>query len=335
MIQDARVLQQEFIPKEIEHRHAEMNRLSDALRPILDGQQPDNVFIFGPTGAGKTCVARYSLEKLREELLDIQYQYINCWQDYNRFRVLYRMLEGIDSTLDIHRQSTPRDELFERLREYDDMPYVVILDEVDQLEDMDVLYDLYTLRNITMIMIANEELELFAGMDQRVNSRLQSSHRLQFDAYSNDELVGILSDRVEWGFTHDAISTRQLETIADAAAGDARVAIGILRSAARQAEQDGADSIADTTITQAIPAARSELHQQNIEKLNEHQQTVYDIVADAEVITPGELYDRYEGAVSDPKTKRTVRNYLQKMVHYDLIESEGEKRGREYRLNTQ
>jgi len=184
MIRDARVLQAGFVPKEVVHRDAEANHLSNALNPITRDEPAETAFLFGPSGTGKTCLAKFIVERLRQEVLDINHQYVNCWQNYTRFRTLYRILEGIGQTLDIHRQSTPKDELLERLRQYDGPPYVVILDEVDQLEDMDVLYDLYTLPNISMILIANREQELFARIDEGLSSWLMNSTRSRFAKYT-------------------------------------------------------------------------------------------------------------------------------------------------------
>ncbi|MFC4357766.1 Cdc6/Cdc18 family protein [Halobium salinum] len=193
MITDARVLQPEFIPQEVEHRNAEVNHLSNTLKPIMDGHPGETSLLLGPSGAGKTCIAQFTLERLRENVLDIDTQYINCWQDYTRFRVLHRVLDGIGQTVDIHRRSTPKGELLERLQSYDGPHYVVILDEVDQLEDKSVLYDLYRTRGITMVLIANREEELFATLDERLTSRLHSCVRIQFEKYHLDELVSILA----------------------------------------------------------------------------------------------------------------------------------------------
>ena len=56
MITDARVLQPEFIPSEVQHRDAEVNHLSSALDPITNGQSPDPVLLHGPSGAGKIYI---------------------------------------------------------------------------------------------------------------------------------------------------------------------------------------------------------------------------------------------------------------------------------------
>lgn len=330
MITDARVLDAEFVPKDVVHRDAEINHLSSVLRPLTNGDPAEPAFLFGPSGTGKTCIARYTTTKLRDEVADLSCQYVNCWEDHSRFTALYRILEGVDTTLDIHRQSTPKDVLLERLREHTTDPYVVILDEVDQLEDKRLLYDLHRIRGLTMILIANQERDLFTEFDTRLTSRLKTGPSIVFDKYRLEQLVGILRDRVRWGIAPDAVDSDQLRFIADAAGGDARVAIGILRVAARKADQQNQSAITDKIIREAVSEAKAEVTQKNVEKLTDHQRTLYEIITDHGNIAPGDLYTAYQEAVEDAKTKRMVRNYLQKMCHYNLIEATGENRGRRY-----
>jgi len=332
MITNARVLQPDFIPGEVKHRDAEVSHLSDTLRPLTTGEgHPTPSFLYGPSGAGKTCIARFTVQQLRETIVNLDHQYVNCWEDYSRFKLLYRVLEGIDRTLNIHRQSTPRDELLDRLRDYDGNHYVVILDEVDQLQDKDVLYDLYRTQNLTMVMIANREEDVFGCLDERLNSRLQSCARIRFGQYTLSELVAILEDRARWGLEPDTIGESELETIANYAAGDAQIAIGILRNAARITVQDGHDGISDAVIRKAVPEAETEVRKETTEKLNEHQQALYDIITGRDEIGAGELYEVYCQRVSDPKTRRTLRNYLEKLERYDLVEAEGNTKARVYR----
>jgi orc1/cdc6 family replication initiation protein len=330
MITNARVLRPEFVPRDVVHRDAEVSHLSSALRPITDGNPAETALLCGPSGAGKTCIARFTVKRLRENALTVDSRYINCWEDYTRFKILYRLLEGVDRAFDVHRQSTPKDELLERLRAHEGPPYVVILDEVDQLEDTGVLYDLYRTPGLTMVLVANGEEELFSWLDDRLVSRLQTATRVQFEKYTLDELVSILEDRVRWGLQEGVITTDQLATIADAAAGDARVAIGTLRTAARRADQQDTESISDEIIREAVPEAKAEIKQKHTEKLTPDQQTLYEIIAEQGGVASGELYERYRDRVTEPKTKRMVRNYLQKLRHYNLIIAEGDNRGRTY-----
>ena len=261
----------------------------------------------------------------------MEYQYINCWQNFSEFRTLYRILEGLGKTVDIHRQSTPRDELFERLRTYDGPPCVVILDEADQLEDKRLLYTLHELPQFSMLLIANRERDLFANADERLTSRLTGCERVRFDRYDSEELVSIMDARVKWGLEEEAIERDQLATIADAAAGDARVALSILRTAARQAHQEYASAITDEILDSSIPEARAERHEKDVETLTPHQKTLYEIIEKRDAISPNELYEEYRERMDDPKTDRTVRNYLSKMDQYDIIEAEGTSRDRTYR----
>jgi orc1/cdc6 family replication initiation protein len=334
MIRDARVLHPEFVPGDVVHRQHEINTLTAALEPLTNGNIAEPVFLYGPSGTGKTCIARYTVEKLRETVFDLEYQYVNCWEDYTRFKTLYRILDGLDKSFDIHRQSTPRDVLLDRLRDYDGPPYVVILDEVDQLEDKRILYELYRTSGVALILIANDETSVFADLNPRLSSRFQTSERIHFNRYSLSELVAILEDRAKWGLEPDTVSNSQLKTIADVAAGDARVAIGILRNAAKKASQQDLNEITGDVIQESVPETKSEIRQQNLGKLTDEQQVVYDIIAEADEIEPSDLYQEYRDRVEDPKTDRTVRNYLEKMERYNLIRTEGENRGRTYRCIT-
>jgi len=98
MIRDARVLQDDHQPREIVHRHEEMNRLAAALSPVVDGDRPQHALLSGPSGAGKTCIARATLDRLQERVLDVRTAHVDCWLHSGDFRVLYELLERIGTT---------------------------------------------------------------------------------------------------------------------------------------------------------------------------------------------------------------------------------------------
>ncbi|WP_330633598.1 Cdc6/Cdc18 family protein [Halocatena halophila] len=332
MIRDARVLRAGFVPREIEHRNAELNHLSSVFEPIKSGEPTDTALVTGPSGVGKTCLSKFVSERLREEVLDVETTYINCWRNYTRFRVLYQILEDLGETIDIHRQSTPHDELIARIESYDGPRRIIILDEADQLEDPSILYDLHSLDRFAIICIANRETELMSHVDDRLRSRLQSSEHVCLEKYHDEQLIDILQARVRWGLEPDVISNDQLATIANSAAGDARLAIGTLRSAASAATRENRDRIVDELLQQAATDAQDQLHQRSLDSLTPHQQSVYAIVREHEPLSPGSIYDRYTDRVDEPRTKRTVRTYLQKMVQYNLLVADGSSRNREYAL---
>lgn len=134
------------------------------------------------SGVGSTTIA---LRELLDALLRIRIHESSSKLTMLRvwLKALHRLLDGIDSTVDVHRQSTPKDVLLERLRENDDTPYVVILDEVDQLEDKSLLYDLYRIPHLTMILISETACisnSVIRFIDFRI-ARIRASRALKSD----------------------------------------------------------------------------------------------------------------------------------------------------------
>lgn len=329
VIADARVFQEDWVPSDMQHRDAQLNLMASALEPVVEGDPGTELLLTGPSGTGKTCSAKYLLGKLRERVLDIETQYVNCWSDYTRYRVLFRILDGLDSAEAIRNRSSAS-ELLERLRAVE-TPIVVILDEVDQLTEPAVLYDLYELPHLEMVLVSNGEAEVLAGVDDRLRSRLRTATRVTFDRYGTDALVSILEQRVHTGLQPDVVGRSELEAIARAADGNARDAIAVLRSAAQLAESRERDAITEAVVDDAVSDARTRVRRTLLEKLNDHQRVLYDVIASEEPIAPGALYDAYEAAVAEPRTRRTLRTYLTKMEQYALVVSEGSAQGRRYR----
>jgi cell division control protein 6 len=110
------------------------------------------------------------------------------------------------------------------------------------------------------------------------------------------------------------------------------VAIGILRSTARQTQETDAEGISFQMIHESIPEAKTKIRQKNIDQLPPHQRALYEIVREHDSLKPLDLYKQYRSRVEDPRSDRTVRNYLSKLGHYNLIEKKGDGRGRIYCL---
>jgi Cdc6-like AAA superfamily ATPase len=65
--------------------------------------------------------------------------------------------------------------------------------------------------------------------------------------------------------------------------------------------------------------------------LSPHQRVTYRVIEEHGKIAPGELIEEYRERVDDPKSNRTIRNYLNKLERYDLVAAEGTTRDRMYR----
>jgi len=186
----------------------------------------------------------------------------------------------------------------------------------------------------SFVMVTNSEKELLAGLDDRIRSRLHAAETVHFDRYGVTELTDILAERTEYWLASNAITRDRLLRIADAAAGDARVGLSILRSAARRADRESAGRVTDDHVRAAIPEARREVRSKNLETLRREQRTLFDILGTAPrtELAPGDLYERYTEQVDNPRTKRTVRSWLRNLEHYNLVEASGSGPNRTYRV---
>ncbi|HID08992.1 TPA: cell division control protein Cdc6, partial [Candidatus Micrarchaeota archaeon] len=71
-----------YVPQNLPYREEQVKELSGTVAPILSGRKPENVFIYGKTGTGKTVVTKYVLKKLQkfaeERKIPVRTVYINC-----------------------------------------------------------------------------------------------------------------------------------------------------------------------------------------------------------------------------------------------------------------
>ena len=278
-------------------------------------------------------MTKYVVDELQKHSSEVLAGSVNCWRYPSRFKVYYNLLQQLGVNL-IHRTGTPTDELVDKFRsKVSKRPSIVILDEVDQVENERILYDFAREEKIALVMIANKETALY-NVDERIRSSLEGTREIQFPAYDTDEIVDILLDRRKWGLRKEAIGRAQLKKIAARADGDARIAINALRIAAEEAEEADSEEIKSSIIDEALPEAEKQNKSKSIEKLNDHQEVLYEIIEDEESISPGDLYEKYREEVDEPKVERTLRKYLNKMDHYNVIKSEGEGRWRKYRVKS-
>ena len=320
------------IPESVIHRDDEVNQLISVLDPLSRGEVADTVLITGPTGSGKTCTVKFAVDKFAQKSPMLDAVYVNCWENNSRFQTLYRMLDELDDATDIHRQSTATDVILDRIREYDVHHCVLVLDEVDQLDDEGLLYDLLNLHRFSLILIVNREEDLFDGLDDRLASRLGGCEHIHLDQYSVDQLTDILTEYVENEAVSGTFERPELERIADAVNGDARVALTTLRIAARHVDEEAEEPTSADIVERALPKARAELRERHVELLVPHQQAILRVIEEHERIAPRDLFDEYRNHVEQPKSNRTVRKYLKKLERYGLVVAEGSTRDRVYRI---
>ena len=306
------VLLPDYVPLELPHRSSEIRRLAEVLAPALRGERPNNVFIYGLTGTGKTAVTKYVLRRLeelaRQKGSPVGAIYVNVRERETPYKVLADIAEQLG--LRVPFTGLSLGELFSRITKRLERltgVYVIVLDEIDYLvrRGDDVLYDLTRINEhlpaakVSLVGITNS-VKLVDSLDPRVKSSL-GEVQLVFSPYNADQLRDILSARASEAFVEGALDEGVIPLCAALAArehGDARRALDLLRVAGDIAEREGAEKVTEEHVMRARQEIERDRAADVIRTLPLHGKLVLVAVLEAtgwgraEAAT-GEIYDAY------------------------------------------
>jgi len=245
-------------------RQAECNRLRTCLQPLTKNQPPQDCWLHGPVGTGKTTCARHVLNDL-DQSAKIDTTYVNCKEHNSMQALLTEIVSGAD--LFTPRRGWSTDEKLQQLRSMLETNLVVALDEFDCLDNPgDVAYRLKTCADqhrqyLALVCLSTTPPDQ-VGMSNRGLSRLEY-HGIEFEPYTKQELEEILTDRAQDAFCDGAVSPDALLLIADRVAnqietgrGDVRRALTLLRCAGQRAEREGASTVTEAHVESCFNLAR-------------------------------------------------------------------------------
>ncbi len=320
------VISPEYLPDMLPHREQQIKQLADNLLPASRGRKPQNIFIFGSPGIGKTVVSKYVFREF-ENYSGIKTIYMNCW-DYNTsLAVLTKIVS--DFGMFVQRRGWAKDEIIARLTEAlekSKKSLLICLDEVDQLiyKDQKVLYDLlrlnqYVKNPIGLIFISNNP-HVFVNLEPRIMSSL-SLDEIEFKPYTLQEMKDILQERVDYGF-HSV--EEGVVALASAHAinknGDVRVGLECLLKAGRLAEKEASDKVKVIHVKKVLKTVVEVKPKILKEKVTNVEKLILDIVNhNKNKITFDEIYRIYEETVQSPLTKKMFREYVNHLDSVNLL----------------
>lgn len=254
---DKNILSASFVPENIPHRSAEISQLSSILAPALRGYSPNNVFVYGTCGTGKTITTKFVLSQLsaaaKAAKARVRLVYVNCKMKKvadTEYRLFAHLLKEFGE--DVPDTGLPTDSLYRRFFDVADESKAIILLALDEIDTLvrkvgdDFLYNFtrinsdMTKSHITTIGITND-LGFRDRLDLRVKSSL-SEEEVLFRPYNALQLRDILAERALLGFRKGAFDDVVLAKCAALAAqehGDARRALDLLRVAGEITERNG------------------------------------------------------------------------------------------------
>mgnify|MGYP000117194701 CR=1 FL=1 len=268
LIRERALLDPNYVVEEdrIVGRDEQLQEVTKMLRVALGDNRPPNLFLYGPSGTGKSLITKavsHNISRICKSR-DIQFGTIevNC-QDLDTLGIaVYELVQqaaneaGVAVEVPKHGVATKEkwDELYRIVNEHFDS-VVFVLDELDMLvgrrDKQEPAFSrlLYQLSRagtnddlnayISVVAISND-----TKMMEAVGSRAVSSFTpedVHFDDYDADQLQSILRRRQD-AFHDDVVDDDVIPLAAAFAAqthGDARKAIDLMRVAGELAEREG------------------------------------------------------------------------------------------------
>lgn len=336
IFKDERYLYPEFVPERLPFRDAEIDSIAYAFQPVTKGGKPQNLFLTGMPGTGKTVCAKFVLRQLEEYSDRAKLHYINCFEFGTRASALASIANFLGSP--IPRRGLATDEIYSKiLDQFKAVQFVpiIILDEFDQMTKGDdgqkLLYDLlrvteFQKNRFGLIIISNDKT-LVANLDNRIRSSL-SETTIEFQQYSPQQLKEILKERSEYAFAANALGKDVVNVAAAHASklsGDARVAIESLLKAGRFAEQQHSQTVELPHLYKAFESIDNSTAMKTLKNLSSDEKSLLKIISEKGPLNSGELYKEFNSQAKSPLGERRIRELISgledaKLVHSELID---------------
>jgi archaeal cell division control protein 6 len=352
---DKKVLQTSYIPESILHREEHTKQIANILAPILRGDKPSNLFVYGKTGTGKTLSIKYTTAKLMEvasrENIPLQIIYLNCKMKRStdtEYRLIAQLARELGKA--IPPTGLPTEEvyrLFFRAVSKQRKNLILILDEIDQLVNKtgdNALYNLTRMNEdtpdtqISIIGISND-VTFVDSLDPRVRSSL-SEEELVFPPYNAFQIQTILAQRAEKAFNKEVIEPGVIQKCAAYAArdhGDARRAIELLRVSGEIADRKNSKTI----MIEHIDDAEKKIDKDRLLDLiatqpKQYQLVLYSIISlqptrDSRLFT-GEVYELYKSLCNKTQTsiltQRRISDIISEFDMFGIVNAKVISKGR-------
>ncbi len=330
----------EYAPAELLHRDVLLREIADALRPALHHSKPQNIFLHGPTGTGKTSSIKHVFSELKDYGNKLVCIYVNCWEHPSKQSVLAVIAEHLKETLP--RRGLADDEIFHRVIErlkYDKKAAIIAFDEVDRLmhkSESEILYNLSRAGenygvNFGVIGATNAP-EIFYSLDERIRSSL-GFREIEFPRYAPAQLKDILHERAREALKPGSCGEAVVALCAAHGAknkGDARIAIETLLQAAIKADNKDKIKIELEDVREVIDKSAEASLMKNADLMGENEKILLELLKTAKkegkTLTSGEIYQKFnkmrEKAKLEPISERQIMNYLQMFEASRLISAE-------------
>ncbi len=308
LFRDTVWLSYDFQPKILLGRENEQMRFAVAIRPLLQGYNGRNLFVYGPPGVGKTTACKHVLRELQEQSSEVVPLYLNCWKENTTFKIFYKICEELGFKF-IQNQKTS--DLFAMIKsKLNKQSAVFIFDEIDKLEEFDFLYTLLEdIYRKSIILITNYR-DTYSELDERIRSRF-SPEFLCFQAYNEQEIAAILKQRQEYAFVQQCWDEDAFKEIVERCTEtqDVRIGLYLMQEAGNIAEEHSSRRIMVAHVAVALKKV-DEFHIKPTEGLDEEMQGILALIRECNGQKIGDVYAAYAERGGDLSYKSFQRRIL-------------------------
>lgn len=296
VFRDTIVLSYDFQPKILKFRENEQIQFAVAIRPLLQGNNGRNLFVYGAPGIGKTTACKHVLRSLEEETDETIPVYVNCWKENTTFKIFTKICEDLDFKFLQHKNTSDLFTLIKSKLNKNNSSAVFVFDEIDKLDDFDFLYTiLEDIYRKSIFLITNHK-DSYSQLDERIRSRLGVEF-LFFRPYNREEIKGILEERKKYAFVSDCWDKSAFEQIVEKTVElkDLRVGLYLMKEAGNLTEEKSLRKIGLVQVEEAVRKA-DEFQIKEKGELDQELIVILDIVKDHNESRIGDLYEKYKSS---------------------------------------
>jgi archaeal cell division control protein 6 len=305
IFRDTVVLDYDFQPKILQYRENEQMRLATAIRPLLQGHNGRNLFVYGAPGIGKTTACKHVLRELEQETDQVISLYINCWKENTSHKVFYKIAEELGFKFIQNQKSSDLLSLVKT--KLNKTAVVFVLDEIDKLEEMDFLYALLEDIYRKSIILLTNYRDSYSEFDERIRSRL-SPEFIFFRPYNEQEIAGILKQRRDYAFVQNSWDEEAFKEITEKCAEikDLRVGLYLMKESGAIAEERSSRKITLIHVAEAVKKVDN-FHIKPKDGLDEGMQFILNLVKDNSGEKIGDIFSKYAEQGGDMSYKSFQR----------------------------
>ncbi|MDY6776832.1 MAG: orc1/cdc6 family replication initiation protein [Candidatus Nanohaloarchaea archaeon] len=362
---DEDVLRDSHKPDDLIERDRELEEYQAALKPVIKGARPRNIFLYGQTGVGKTVATEMIMDRLRKdqenyEDLDINVVHVVCKNLNSSYQVAVKLVnEFREPNEKVPTTGYPPDTVYEflwdHLREVDATHVIFVLDEVDAIgDDDDILYELPRANDNGNVPVDETKVGVIGISNKftfrdNLSARVKDSlcdEEIHFPPYDATQLGNILRQRAEKAFLDGVLEDDVIPLAAAMAgqeSGSARQALKLLFKAGDLARGKGDEVVTEQHVRKAEPKVKESQVKNELESVpTQSHLTLYALLMlerqDDLPAKSSDVYEVYQIAANridaNVKTDRTIRDRLSQLKLKGFLDveeyNEGPKGGSYY-----